>query len=249
MDAMTDDPATRPPDDAAETQADGARRAGVGLRGLAKGLVMIGSLVAVGVVAKQLGLADMLDTRWLDRQVVGQGLYGEIVFVALGAALTAVGLPRQLVAFGGGYAFGLWGGTAIALLAQLLGCALAFFYARLLGRSAVRNRFGRRIRRIDDFLRGNPFTMTLLIRFLPVGSNVVTNLAAGVSSVAAAPFLAGSALGYLPQTLIFALLGTGIHLDTAYRTGVSIALFVASSLIGVALYRRVRGAGKVVSDD
>lgn len=226
-----------------------AGRSRPGLRGLVKGLVMIGSLVAIGVGAKHLGLADMLNTRWLDQQVVGQGLYGELIFIALGGALTAIGLPRQLVAFGGGYAFGLWWGTGFALAAQVLGCALAFFYARLLGRSAIRHRFGRRIRRIDDFLRGNPFTMTLLIRFLPVGSNVVTNLAAGVSSVAAAPFLAGSAAGYLPQTLIFALLGTGIHLDTGYRTGVSVGLFVVSSLIGLALYRRVRGAAKLSSDD
>ncbi len=247
MTAMSRDPA--PPTE--DTPASGAAPAqgGIGLRGLAKGLIMIGSLVAVGVAAKQVGLADMLDTKWLDQKVIGQGLSGELIFIALGAVLSAIGLPRQLVAFGGGYAFGLVGGTAIALVAQTLGCALAFFYARLLGRSAVRDRFGKRIRRIDDFLRGHPFTMTLLIRFLPVGSNVVTNLAAGVSSVPAPAFLSGSAAGYLPQTVIFALLGTGIHLDTAYRTGVSIALFVASSLIGVALYRRVRGARRVVSDD
>lgn len=246
MTAMTEDRPSIAAQDAEEAAARGGR---AGLRGLVKGLVMIGSLVAVGVAAKNLGLGDMLDTRWLDREVVGQGLYGEAVFIALGAALTALGLPRQLVAFGGGYAFGLWWGTGFALLAQVIGCAGAFFYARWLGRSSLRHRFGKRIRRIDDFLRGNPFTMTLLIRFLPVGSNVVTNLAAGVSSVAAAPFLGGSAVGYLPQTLIFALLGTGIHLDTAYRTGVSVGLFVLSSLIGVALYRRVRGAARLSSDD
>jgi uncharacterized membrane protein YdjX (TVP38/TMEM64 family) len=228
--------------------APAARRGAAGLRGLAKGLAMIASLVAIGVLAKHLGLAEMLDTRWLDREVIGRGIHGELLFIALGAGLTAAGLPRQVVAFGGGYAFGLWTGTAMALLAQVLGCAGAFFYARLLGRSALRRRFGRRIRRIDDFLRGNPFSMTLLIRFLPVGSNVVTNLAAGVSSVGAVPFLAGSTLGYLPQTLIFALLGTGIHLDTAYRTGISVALFVASSLLGVWLYRRVRGAAALADD-
>lgn len=170
----------------------------------------------------------------------GRGFYGEVIFVAVGALLTAIGLPRQLVAFGGGYVFGLWEGIAFALLAQMLGCVTAFWYARWFGRSFVRERFGDRIARIDDVLRGNPFAMTLLIRFLPVGSNVVTNLAAGVTSVRANAFLAGSFLGYLPQTAIFALLGTGIHVDPALRISLSVALFIVSGVIGAWLYRRIR---------
>lgn len=226
--------------DTAEATADLEQSTGGGWKSLVKGLVMIATLVGVGFAVRALGLTDMLDTAWLDHEVVGRGIAGEALFIALGAILSAVGAPRQLVAFGGGYAFGLTAGTAIALLAQTLGCALAFFYARLVGRSALQSRFGRRIRRIDEVLSGNPFTMTLLVRFLPVGSNVVTNLAAGVTNVRALPFLAGSAVGYVPQTVIFALLGSGIQVDPGLRISLSVALFVASGLLGVYLYRRMR---------
>jgi uncharacterized membrane protein YdjX (TVP38/TMEM64 family) len=82
--------------------------------------------------------------------------------------------------------------------------------------------------------------MATLIRLLPVGSNVLTNLVAGVSSVPLLPFLAGSLVGYLPQTVIFVLLGSGIHVQPVWRTVVSVALFVVSGLLGVVLYRRVR---------
>jgi uncharacterized membrane protein YdjX (TVP38/TMEM64 family) len=210
------------------------------LKPLLKGLVLIATLVAIGTAFKALGLADALDVHWLDRRVVGQGLLGEALFVLIGAILSAVGVPRQLVAFGGGYAFGILGGTLIALVAQTLGCAITFFYARLLGRSFIQNRFGRRIQRIDAFLRDHTFSMTLMIRFLPVGSNVLTNLAVGVSSVSALSFLAGSAAGYVPQTVIFAILGSGIQLDSITHTAVSVALFVVSGLLSVGLYRRVR---------
>lgn len=211
-----------------------------GLKSLAKGLVMIAGLVAVGFLARWLGLADALDTAWLDKEVRGQGLSGELLFIAVGACLVAVGLPRQLVAFGGGYAFGLVEGTLVALLAQVMGCAVAFFYARLLGRSLIQHRFGPRVRRMDALLAENTFTSTLLIRFLPVGANVVTNLAAGVSSARALPFLSGSAVGYIPQTLIFALLGTGVQINGSVQIGLSVVLFILSGLLGVALYRRVR---------
>lgn len=202
---------------------------------------LFASLVALGALVRFSGLADVLDEHWIDTAVRGQGVKGEVLFVAAGALVIGIGLPRQLVAFLGGYAFGLAGGTALALLAAILGCIGAFFYARLLGRDLVAHRFAGRIRRVDDFLAENPLTMTLLIRFLPLGSNLITNLAAGVSRVPALPFVAGSALGYIPQTAIFALVGSGIAVDLGVRVGVSAVLFAASGALGVYLYRRHHG--------
>ncbi len=116
-----------------------------------------------------------------------------------------------------GYAFGLGGGILLSTLASVLGCVLCFFYARLLGRELVMHRFAGRVRRIDDFLEDNPVTMTVLIRFLPVGSNLLTNLVAGVSSVPPLAFFAGTMVGYLPQTIVFVLLGSGIQVDPLWR--------------------------------
>lgn len=205
-----------------------------------RGLLVLASLVLIGLALEHSGLGDLLDQRWIDTEVRGHGLSGELLFLAVGGTAVAVGLPRQVVAFMAGYAFDFLLGTALGLLAAVLGCLLSFFYARWLGRGLVAHRFPGRIRRVDDFVRENPFTMTLLIRLLPVGSNLVTNLAAGVSSVAALPFLLGSALGYVPQTAVFALVGSGINLDPVWRIGLGTALFVASGVLGVYLYRRLR---------
>jgi uncharacterized membrane protein YdjX (TVP38/TMEM64 family) len=117
---------------------------------------------------------------------------------------------------------------------------LAFYYARLLGRAFVHGRFPDKVRRLDEFLGRHPFMMALLIRLLPVGHNLSTNLIAGVSSVRALPFVAGSGLGYLPQTLVFALAGSGVHLDPAWRIGSAVALFLLSAILGVWLFRRFR---------
>lgn len=204
------------------------------------GLAFIAVFVALGFLAKLSGLDSVVDEAWVDQEIRGRGLTGDVIFVAVGAGLTAIGFPRQAVSFLGGYAFGVGEGTALALTASVIGCIVAFTIARLLGRAAVRRHFGERIRRIDTFLHDNPFSMTLLIRLLPAGSNLLTTLAAAVSGVRAAPFIAGSALGYLPQTAIFALLGSGIRLDPGLRIGASVALFVISGMIGVYLFRRFR---------
>lgn len=207
---------------------------------LIRGLVLFVSVVVLGVLIKTTEIGAVFDQAWIDTYVRGQGVQGLALFLALGWALTSVGLPRQLVAFLAGYAFGFALGTGLALAATTLGCITAFMFARLLGRDMVARRFSDRIRRIDGFLSQNPLTMTLLIRFLPLGSNIATNLAAGVSGVRAAPFFTGSAIGYVPQMVVFALLGSGISLDPGFRITFSAVLFVVSGLLGIHLYRRYR---------
>ena len=117
---------------------------------------------------------------------------------------------------------------------------MAFIYARFIGREWVTRRISERMRRIDAFLANNTFAMTLLIRFLPVGNNLMVNLTAGVSGAGALAFIGGSALGYIPQTVIFALVGSGIDIDPVFRIGLAVVLFAVSGAMGVFLYRRHR---------
>lgn len=218
------------------------------LRVLLKGLLLIATLAALGFLADSFKLGDMLTEHWIDAEVRGKGWSGSLIFLGMGALTTALGFPRQVIAFLGGYAFGFVVGTGLSLLATLLGCIAAFFYARWMGRGLIQHRFPGRIRKLDAFLHGHPFSMALIIRLLPVGSNAVTNLLAGVSSVRGLPFFAGSALGYLPQNLVFALAGSGVNFDPALRLSLATALFIVSSLIGIWLYRR-RHIGVSLADE
>lgn len=218
------------------------------LKVLFRGLVLIVSLVAFGFVLKTTQLGGALDKAWIDSDIRGQGMYGEFIFIAVGMAFTGFGLPRQIIGFLGGYAFGFVYGSVLAVLATVGGCVVAFLYARLLGRDLVARKFPAKIKSIDDFLHDNPLSMTLLIRLLPVGSNLAVNLAAGVSSVRPAPFFLGSAVGYIPQTMVFTLAGSGIALDPELRISLSVALFILSGIIGVALYRKHRH-GKTFDDE
>ena len=205
-----------------------------------RGVVLIALLMGLGYGVKVTGLYGLLDETWIDEQIRGKGLAGHLAFLAAGMMMTAVGFPRQAVSFLGGYGFGLGEGAALALGSTVLGCALAFYCARWVGRATVLGLFPDRIRRLDYFLHDHPFSTALLLRLLPLGSNLVTNLAAGVSGIRAMPFIAGSGLGFIPQTVIFALLGSGIHLDPALRITTGIILFFVSGMIGVTLFRRYR---------
>jgi uncharacterized membrane protein YdjX (TVP38/TMEM64 family) len=205
-----------------------------------RGIFLILSLVGVGLLLRSAGLEHLFERTWIDSHVRGHGLQGYGLYLAAGALISAVGLPRQLVAFFGGYAFGVLQGTLLGALASLSGCILTFFYARLFGRSLVRRLFPERLQRFDDFIRDHPFNMTLLVRLLPVGNNLATNLIAGVSHIPKLAFFSGSFIGYLPQTLIFALAGSGLTIASHSQIALSILLFIISGLLGVRLYRRMR---------
>jgi uncharacterized membrane protein YdjX (TVP38/TMEM64 family) len=209
-------------------------------RTLLRALGLLGSLAIIVPLLEKTHLGATFGPAWIDAEVRGHGLTGELLFLCAGGILTAVGMPRQLVSFLGGYAFGLVSGSALAVLATLIGCATSFYYARLLGRAYVASRFSARVRRLDGLIAQHPIKMTLLIRLSPVGNNLVTNLLAGVTSVRASLFFAGSAIGYLPQTVIFALGGSGVNASPLLGSALTVVLFIASGALGAWLLRKFR---------
>lgn len=200
-----------------------------------KPAVMLLVFAAVAVALRESGFEPRA-------AMASAGSHGPAVFVLVGALACAAAVPRQAVALAGGYAFGFWPGVALTLVAEVAGCAIDFFWVRWLGRRAalafLRRREGGRLDRMDRFLTGRAFTATLTLRLLPVGSNVLLNLVAGVSGVAAAPFLVASAVGYVPQTVVFALAGAGAGLSNGFQFGLAAALLLVSVGLGVLLLRR-----------
>ena len=200
-----------------------------------RGLLVIAVLLLVGYLLK-----DVLDQQWVDTQIRGRGTAGELLFVLLCTLLGSVGLSRQVIAFLGGYAFGVGYGFSLSMLAVVCACITTFYASRFFLRSFMWRHFTDRIRRVDDFIRENTFMMALLIRLLPLGSNWMVNIGAGVSGVRSVPFFSGSALGYMPQMLVFSLLGSGARIDDFWQVLLAMVLFVVAAFIGSYLYRQYR---------
>jgi uncharacterized membrane protein YdjX (TVP38/TMEM64 family) len=202
-------------------------------------LAVIGLLVAVVLTLRKLGIAEVLEPEWVDTYIRNTGLQGVLLFVGLAAMLTGMGIPRQLSAFCAGYAFGAVQGFLAAIIAVTLGCVCCFWIARLLGQETINRRFPHHLQGINSFLENAPFQTAIIVRLLPVGSNLATNVVAGVSNIRPLPFVAGSSLGYMPQTIIFSLLGSGVTVEPVLRTSVSATLFVLSSALGLRLYKNI----------
>ena len=211
----------------------------IGPKLLLRGAIMIAVLIGAGVLLEHYKFQEIVDYFRFSGSADAGWLNGRTAFMVMSMLFTAVGGPRQVVAFFAAYFFGIGEGVALALLATLLGALIALAAGATFRKEARRFIRGK----LDIALQmwgNNAFTITLLIRLLPVGSNLVTNIAAGAMGVPVLRFLAGTAVGYVPQTLVFALMGSGVNLGSSEQIALSIVLFVASVVLGVRIYARYR---------
>jgi len=208
-------------------------------------LLVITALTLIGVVLIFLvspgqWLDERIDAEAMGQWIESQGTSGIVVFVIGGAMLTGIGMPRQLVALCAGYGFSLLEGLALAIVSVSCGALITFTFSRKVARPWVRQRYPDATNRVDSFIHNQPMLKIITIRLAPVGTNMLTNLAAGSTALPASVFFFASLIGFLPQTLIFVLIGSGLAIDSQQRLLVALALAVVSLLLCWFIYKRAK---------
>jgi uncharacterized membrane protein YdjX (TVP38/TMEM64 family) len=105
-----------------------------------------------------------------------------------------------------------------------------------LGFDWVRQKHAQKIELIKAVLAEDTWIWICVIRLIPVGSNLVTNIAAALSDLRPVAVFFGSLLGYLPQMLLFAYAGSGIALHDSSQLWMSLVMLVISTGLGLYLY-------------
>ena len=134
------------------------------------------------------------------------------VFILGSTVYTALGGPRQVLALSCGVLFGGLNGALIGTLLTGLGALLTMVAVQRLSLTWVRERYASRIAVVKAVLAEDTWIWVCVIRLMPVGSNLVTNIAAALSDLRLVSVFFGSLLGYLPQMLIFSFAGAGFAL-------------------------------------
>lgn len=115
-------------------------------------------------------------------------------------------LPTYAYSVLGGWAFGLWMGTAATAVAYLGACVIAFFLAKQLAGDRVEPVLAHypKLAAVHRALRDASFAKTLfvigLLRISPASPFAITNIVLGAGGVRFVPFVLGSMFGVLPRT-------------------------------------------------
>ncbi|MFK8077906.1 MAG: TVP38/TMEM64 family protein [Granulosicoccus sp.] len=193
-------------------------------------VIVVGSIVfppAQWIPAEQWGIA-----------LESKGVTGMVIFVAAGMLATSAGLPRQLVAFIAGIAYGVATGVVLSLVAALLGCYLTVNVSKRFFAKGVLRRYPSFIAKVDALVQNDVFVKILALRLQPLGTNLLTNVCVGFTSISIKAFMGATAVGYVPQMLVFALLGSGIRVGSNVQLILSLVLLIISILLGFLIYRR-----------
>lgn len=166
------------------------------------------------------------------------GIKGMAFFLVASMLATSVGLPRQLVAFIAGLAYGVFTGLGMSLIAALCGCLLTATVSRRFFANIVSARFPKPIATLDKLIERDLFLKILVLRLQPLGTNLLTNVCIGFTQASMPKFIAASAVGYIPQMLVFNLLGVGVRVDSQVQLMLSVVLLLVSVALGVLLYKR-----------
>jgi uncharacterized membrane protein YdjX (TVP38/TMEM64 family) len=152
-------------------------------------------------------------------------------------------LPAFVVSFANGLAFGPFAGWLISLAGHVLASSVCFGLARGLGRRRVESLVSSKaLGSADRWLeRWGPHAV-FLTRLVPGISFDGISYAAGLTSIGFRRFVVATALGVIPETLLFAFLGHSAPEHAALVMGVSFAVGLFGLAIAVMLGRSRRRA-------
>jgi len=156
------------------------------------------------------------------------------IYFTLYVLITALSLPgAALLTVAGGAVFGLAWGTLLVSFASSAGATLAFLTARFLLRDWVMQRFGQRLRSIDDGIRREGAFYLFTLRLMPIFPFFVVNLLFGLTAMKARTFYWVSQLGMLAGTVVYVNAGTQLARIESLSGIISPALLGSFVLLGL----------------
>lgn len=162
------------------------------------------------VTAERLGAA----LAWLREPV-----YGPLLAVATFALAALCLVPVTVLTVAAGLALGPWTGIAVAWVGAVAAAALGHRIGRVLWRESVRRLAGDRLNDLSRRLARRGIVSSALLQAVPVGPFMIGNFVAGASHVRTRDFVAGTALGILPGTVLLVAAADSVRVLVARPSG------------------------------
>lgn len=202
--------------------------------------------VTLAIVGWKLGLFKGANVQ---RYVMSSGFAGfswiAIAFVTLYATVATLALPVGPLAYGAGAIFGFLRGSLYVWVGSMIGATAGYFLARTALGPSARRLLGRYREKLHDLRRGNSFLKSFRVQLLPIVPFGAFNYAAAIGKIPPLPFLAGTALGIIPGTLVATFVGDRViaGMTGSSRKPLILAVGIAAGLMALsflpALLKRI----------
>lgn len=120
----------------------------------------------------------------------------------------AAPLPAFFITLSNANLFGWWQGCILSFVSSMLGAAMCFYIARILGRDMVEKICTKgALKQIEDFFTKYGKRCILVARLLPFISFDVVSYAAGLTAMDFWGFFIATGLGQLPACIVYSYVG------------------------------------------
>ncbi len=189
-------------------------------------LLLIAVALSMESVREQLFDIESIRQRLHPRGELGPRLMSYGIFAAGFAFLIAVGMPRVWVAIVAGSLYGALLGSAIGFVTTLIGASGTYILGKSLFRSVMRRRMGRRLSIWNQRFRENALRWTIYARLFPISNATLTSLICGACKIRFRDYFLANMVGFLPSTVVYAMLGSGAAKQNYWQFGVGIGAFM-----------------------
>lgn len=211
------------------------------MRKLLPKLLVVGVIAAVIVAFHQYGLGAYLSLDYLKaQQSAFASYYAENPALTIGAFMavyivsTALSLPgATILTLAAGAFFGVVAGTIIVSFASTIGATCAFLVARFLLRDSVQQKFGDKLRTMNEGVKKEGAFYLFTLRLVPLFPFFLINLVMGLTPLNALQFFWVSQLGMLPGTVVYVNAGTQLGQLTSLKGILSPGILLSFVLLGV----------------
>ncbi len=195
--------------------------------------------LCVGVGAPMLRLAR--DPEGFRQWVDGFGIWGRAMYAGVVALQVVVAfIPGEPLELAGGYAFGAWEGTLLALAGIVVGSGLVFLLVRRFGRGLAEVFFpGRKLESLP-FLRdsGRTRTTAFLLMLIPGTPKDLLSYAAGLTQLGLWEWLGIVAVARIPSVVGSTVSGGAAGSADYALAAAALAVTAVLSGAGLLWYRR-----------
>jgi len=156
------------------------------------------------------------------------------IYFAVYVAVTALSLPGAAVmTLAGGALFGLGWGLLIVSFASSIGATLAFLVSRYLLHDTVQEKFGDRLKSINNGIKKEGAFYLFTLRLVPIFPFFLINLVMGLTPMKAWTFYWISQVGMLAGTVVYVNAGTQIAQIDSLSGILSPSLILSFALLGI----------------
>lgn len=155
-----------------------------------------------------------------------------VAFVAVYAMATSLGIPGMPFTVASGALFGTLLGSALSWVGAMIGATVGYWTARTVGHDIVL-RWLQRYERVDTAVaEARGFNGMLRLRLIPVLPLGTVNFVGGLARVPFPAYLAATAFGIMPSTLIYTYFADSLLEGIGgSRSNALVSLIVASTLL------------------